>query len=160
MTLRPAALAADVHLADPVTSWTELADLLRDDWLSLRDGRDRCLIRLPDALGLVEQPGLLRARERRGLHRRGFRLQRAGGLRVWVWVPPGDEPADPRDLAASLRRWSQRSEALRTMALLAVREVLGAEVHEVRVVLLPPEEEDDDLWDDGEGAVPCPRWGG
>ena len=154
MTPRPPAPAADLlHLTDRVTSWADLADLLCDDWLSVRDGRDRCLIRLPDGLGLVERPGLLRARERRGLHRCGFRLQHAEGVRVWVWSPPDDERADPRDLAASLRQWQARSEAVRTQALRTVRDVLGAEVHEVAVVLLP-EEDDEDLWDDDDWC-PC-----
>jgi hypothetical protein len=151
------------------TSWADLADLLSDDWLSVRDGRGRCLIRLADGLGLVEQPGLLRARERRALHRCGFRLQRADGVRVWVWAPPDDPPRDPRDLAASLRRWQQRSAAVRDQALRAVREVLRADVSVVSVVLLPPEQDDpsDDWWDDctcgdctssacpGGGAGPC-----
>ena len=154
--------AADLlHPPERASSWAELADLLSDDWLSLRDGCGRCLIRLPDGLGLVEQPGRLRARERRGLHRCGFRLQRADGLRVWVWAPPNAPPLDARDLAASLRRWRERAESVRRHALRTVREVLGAEVQDVSVVLLPPEQDDggfDDGWDDdgadGRGAGP------
>ena len=154
MTPRPAAPAAPelLHLTDRVSSWDELADVLRDDWLSVRDGRDRCLIRLPDGLGLVEHPGLLHARERRGLHRSGFRLQHADGVRVWVWAPPGDERADPRDLAASLRRWQARGEAVRRQALRTVRDVLGAQVQELAVVLLP---EEDDQWEDDLDEDPC-----
>lgn len=150
MTPRPEDL---LLLSDRVTSWDELADLLCDDWLSVRDGRDRCLIRLPDGLGLVERPGLLRARERRGLHRCGFRLQRAEGVRVWAWAPPDGGPTDPRDLVASLRRWQEHSEALRAQALRTVRDVLGAEVHEVSVVRLV--EQEDDPWDDDWRSCDC-----
>ena len=153
MTPRTSAPGADLlHLPERVTSWEELADLLSGDWVSLRDGRDRGLLRLSDGLGLVEHAGSLCARERRGLHRRGFRLQQAEGLRVWVWAPPDDgPPADRRDLAASLRRWRTREEAERTQALRTVRGVLGAEAHEVSVVLLADDEDDladDDEWDD------------
>ena len=152
MTPRPPAIdAGHLHLPDRVTSWDELADLLSGDWLSVHDSRGRSLVRVPDGLVLVEHAGLLCARERRGLHGCGFRLQHAHGMRAWVWVPPDDGPVDPRDLAASLRRWRLRSEAERTLALRTVREVLGAEAHEVSIVLVADEQDglpDDDPWDD------------
>jgi hypothetical protein len=156
MTILPAALTATDLLRlpdrlDGFVSWEDLADVLHDDWLSLHDGRGRWLVRVAEGLALVEEPGLLRARERRGLHRCGFRLQRAGDLRVWVWALPQDEPPDRSlaatwDLAGLLRRWDERSAAVRGRAVATVRDVLGADLHGVSVVLLP-EPDDDDGWD-------------
>jgi hypothetical protein len=155
------AAAPGAHLLHArVRSWDELVVLLQDDWLSLRDGRDRELLRVRDGLGLVEHPGRLRARERRGLHRCGFRRQHAEGVRMWVWAPPGDPLLDPRDLPAALRRWQERDEVLRAQAVRTVRDVLGAQPHDVSVVLLP--EQEDDAWDDRDRdpsrcrAGPCP----
>lgn len=167
MTLLPAALAATdlLHLPDRLegfASWDDLADVLRDDWLSVSDGRGRWLVRVCEGLGLVEEPGLLRARERRGLHRCGFRLQRSGDLRVWVWVLAPDEPPDrvalagSRDLAGLLRRWSERSAAVRAQAVATVRDVLGADPGEVSVVLLPePDEDEDEHWDEDWDGCRC-----
>lgn len=135
MTPTPAALAADdlLRLPDRLdgSSWDELEDLLHDDWLSMHDGRDRWLLRVRDGLGLVEEPGRLRARERRALHRADFRLQRAGDLRVrtwvWVWAPPEGPPSGAGDVGASLRRWQVEVAAVRAQAVRTVRDVLRAD---------------------------------
>ena len=151
MTSLPATpLADDLHLPtrlDGLLSWAELDDVLHDDWLSVRDGRGRELIRVRDGLGLVDGPGLLRARERRALHRSGFRRERTGELRVWVWLAPDHPPPHRGDVRALLRQWQERRNAVRTLAVQVVRDVLGADLGEVCVVLLPDEDEDDG-WDE------------
>ena len=152
MTQHPAAPPAGHPPAFPdrladLPSWDDVSDVLREEWLAVHDGRDRCLVRVRDGLGLVERPRLLRARERRGLHRLGYRLQRAGDLRLWVWLLPDDPPPDQGlDLAASLRRWDLRGRLLREQAVRTVRDVLGADVEAVSVDLLPQEDEDEDCW--------------
>ena len=151
MTLLPAAPAANdpLHLLAP-RSWDELDDALHDDWLSVHDGRGRAVVRVREGLGLVELPGLLRARERRGLHRVGFRLQRARDLRVWVWLAPEAAPLDCGDVGALLRSWTARGAAVRAQAVHVLRDVLGADLPAMSVVLLPPEDDGwDDPWDDG-----------
>ena len=94
-------------------------------------------------------PAVLRARERRGLHRCGFRLERSGDLRVWVWLAPEQPPPDRADVGALLRHWTARDAAVRAQAVHVVRDVLGADLGAVSVVLLP-EDPDDDGWDDDE----------
>ena len=151
--LSPLELLTQIEPLDPLDlrSWDELDDVLRDDWLSVRDGRGRAVLRVHEGLGVVEPPGLLRARERRGLHRCGFRLERARDLRVWVWLAPEQPPPDRSDLGALLRRWTARDAAVRAQAVHVLRDVLGADVRAVSVVLLPPDDEDEDDagWDDG-----------
>lgn len=145
MTLLPAAPAAPdlLHRLD-LRSWDELDDALHDDWLSVHDGRARAVVRVRDGLGLVDRPGLLRARERRGMHRCGFRLERARGLRLRVWLAPEQPPPDSADVGALLRSWSERDAVVRGQAVHVLRDVLGADLGAVSVVLLPPEQDDQD----------------
>ena len=163
MTQRPAAHSAHHLLPDRLDgflSWDDVADVLRDEWLAVHAGHDRCLLRVRDGLSLVERPRLLRARERRGLHRLGYRLQRAGDVRLWVWLLPDEPPPDQaRDLVASLRRWDRRSRLLRERAVRTVRDVLGADVRAVLVDLLleqdEPEEDEPDCWCDPDAPCGC-----
>ena len=148
MTLLPAAPAATdlLHLLD-LRSWRELDDVLHDDWLAVHDGRGRAVVRVRDGLGVVDRPGHLRARERRGLHRCGFRLERARDLRLWVWLAPEQPPPDRTDVGALLRHWTERATAVRSQVAHVLRDVLGADPGAVCVVLLPPDDDEDDGWD-------------
>lgn len=156
MDPRPAARAAQPltlpDRVDDLLSWPEVEDVLGGPWLAVHDGRGRCLVRVRDGLGLVERPGQLRARERRGLHRCGYRLERANDLRVWVWVPAQPPPSPTFDVIAGLRRFQQHERAVRRQALRTLRDVLGADVRDVAVVLLP---EPEDEWDDLEDECCC-----
>jgi hypothetical protein len=154
MTPRPAAQPAPgpLPLRLDGLSWDDLGDLLRDEWLAVHDGATAASC-VSATVSTRRAPGTPAGRERRGLHRLGYRLQRAGDVRLWVWLLPEEPLPDPgRDLVASMRRWDQRSRLVRGQAVRTVRDVLGADVRAVSVDLLPEddeaeeEEDDPDCW--------------
>lgn len=67
--------------------WDEVWPLLTDEWMGFRDARQGLeLCHGGDGLLVYETPERrLRARQRRGLHRLGFRPGQLGPLTEWTW---------------------------------------------------------------------------
>lgn len=84
---------------DGFETWEDVWACLRDDWERVADVRQRLeLERGPDELMVVEVDRGLRARQRRDLHRLGFRPYAAVRTTVWRWdVGEAVRTADPAD---------------------------------------------------------------
>ncbi len=116
--------AQDIDLG--FASWQDLADWLSGGWFCLLTGTEPgSVFHGSDGLVVLEQPGALRARHRRGLHRSGFRPCAGEAIVAWVWRS-GDERRRPRH-----ERCDER-------AIHLLRDVFRASPHEVGV-LLPPD---------------------
>lgn len=71
---------------DDFESWEEVWACLQDDWVRVVDVRQRLeLERGADELVVVEVDRRLRARQRRELHRLGFRPRSSGRTTHWRW---------------------------------------------------------------------------
>ena len=76
----------DTDWIDGFDSWEEVWTLLQEDWRRIEDEEQRLrLDREDDELLVVEVDRHLRARQRRDLHRMGFRPVAAARVTVWQW---------------------------------------------------------------------------
>ena len=84
---------------DGFDTWEEVWRCLQDDWVRVVDVRQRLeLERDLDDLLVVEVDRRLRARQRRELHRLGFRPVPAGRVPEWRWdLVEAVRSADPAD---------------------------------------------------------------
>lgn len=81
------------ELYDDLTSWDDVAELLRDDWLEVEDVRTAMrLLCGGDDLVVIEPPGAT-AQHRRALHRAGFRRD-TDRADWWTWAPPEPDEGD------------------------------------------------------------------
>jgi hypothetical protein len=156
---------------DGFASWEEVWPLLMDDWMVLRDDRQRLEVRHGDGLLVYESPERrLRARQRRGLHRLGFRPGQLGRLTEWVWdleailastdlaafATPmermfDDWPPDARPAkVAQLRRRFGRQELLREQVQRVVHDVFRSDPTDVAIAIYrepdPWADEDEESW--------------
>ena len=138
-----------LEVVDPFLSWEELHEVLGTGWYVLRDHTLRIDLRNGlDGLAMLEPPAVLRASQRRGLHRAGFRPRTAAVPapavplhRVWLWSPFARQPHERF-------RWPTPQEDARKneQAVLVLRDILCAPLSGVS--LLP---DPDDEWPDDEG---------
>lgn len=137
--------------------WEEVWPLLTEEWMGLRDDRQGLeLCHGGDGLLVYESPGRrLRARQRRGLHRLGFRSSQLGPLTEWAWDldamlatadlsafatplecmfdawPPDRRPAK----VAQLRTRMAREELLRQQVQRVVQDVFRSDPADVEMVI-------------------------
>jgi hypothetical protein len=100
---------------DGFESWEEVETCLHDDWVRIVDVRQRLeLERDLDDLVVVEVDRRLRARQRRELHRLGFRPVPAGRCTEWRWdLVEAVRTADPDDFPHPLLSSYERMEPAR-----------------------------------------------
>lgn len=86
--------------------WEDVWAALHEDWVRIDDDAQRLrLEREDDELFVVELDRQLRARQRRGLHRMGFRPTAALRVTVWQWdVQDALQRVDLRDFSAPFER--------------------------------------------------------
>lgn len=145
----------DRLLAPGLTDWQQLgAWLQREGWESVVCPDTRALLlRDGTALLLGERADALRASQRRGLHRSGFRTPAGRGpdLTLWVWAPP---PATTPggSLLKRLERYDEEVSLCTDTAVHVLRDVLRLSLSSLLVLVADDEAEDDgwddDLWDD------------
>jgi hypothetical protein len=156
----------DDETFDDELTYTEWQPLLWDcvarAELSDRDGRMR-LLRDERGICVVEPPGRWRARERRGLHRLGFRPRALSRLTLWRWALSREELRAAAESHPLLTGEGPRTPVLERLALAFSREPLMREQLQ-RVLsdvfrfepgdlwLHLPEEEDEDWDEDDEDA--------
>lgn len=156
---------------DDFESWEEVWACLQDDWVRVVDVRQLLeLERDLDSLLVVEVDQRLRARQRRELHRLGFRPQSSGHTTHWRWdVSAAVRAADPAEFPHPLEKLYGRlppEQRPRTYNLLraklmedglvarqvrnVVQEVFRSGPTDVAVVAYRPselwDEEDDEDW--------------
>lgn len=95
---------------DGFETWEEVETCLHDDWVRVVDVRQRLeLQRDLDHLVVVEVDHRLRARQRRELHRLGFRPVPAGRCTEWRWdLVEAVRSADPADFPHPLLSFYER----------------------------------------------------
>lgn len=138
--------AVDRPLAPCVQDWTALERwLCREAWERVGGQGPAVLHRCDDALLLLERPGALRARQRRSLHRSGFRPTHEPQTRrtVWVWRPPEVACTEP---AARVARVLAGMVLQSATAVHVLRDVFGLTLASLLVTVA--DEEEDDFWDD------------
>jgi hypothetical protein len=145
---------------DDLRSWEEVECFLRERWDMVRDDATGLLLTRGDSL-LLDEPRSATAKQRRLLHRAGFRRV-ADDEPCWSWTPSVPEPSDrpglsrmpPRMRAvfeAGLNEMA-RDRARNDMAVRVLRDVFGC-VPENLVIELAAEL--DDSWDDDEDDLPA-----
>ena len=133
---------------DGFDTWEEVWSCLPADWARVVDVRQRLEVEreLDDLLVVEVGHGRLRARQRRELHRLGFRPTTSVRVTVWRWeVGPAALPdawPQPHQL---LRTRMLTEELITKQAQAVVQEVLRSSPRDVVVVL----HREPDLWDDG-----------
>lgn len=152
---------------DNFDSWDEIWDLLHDDWEWIDDVRQGFRVE-QEANGLlvVEANHRFRARDRRGLHRLGFRATSSGPVTLWRWdietelrqmdlsvfAGPLERIFDTFDPAFRQRKIDQMRTRLATAHLMTertqqvLRDVFRSQLSDVAVLLV----REDDSWDDDE----------
>lgn len=159
---------------DGFDTWEEVWPCLTDDWLRVVDLRQRLeLEREVDDLLVLEVDRRLRARQRRALHRLGFRPVSSGCVTLWRWEfekaargvdPAGfrhplraiDEGLDPSGHPCSYERRTVRmitEEVIIQQAQQVVQDVFRSSPDEVAVVVHdePVVWEDDEDWQSSTG---------
>lgn len=91
---------------DDLTSWDEVWPLLADDWVYIHDEQQRLRLENEfDHLVVREVDRTLRARQRRALHRMGFRPITRAHVTVWRWdVEAAVRRVDLEDFRTSFER--------------------------------------------------------
>lgn len=107
---------------DSFESWEEVETCLQDDWVRVVDVRQRLeLERDLDDLLVVEVDRRLRAKQRRELHRLGFRPVPAGRCTEWRWdLVEAVRTADPADFPHPLLSSYERLEPAKRPATYAL----------------------------------------
>ena len=121
---------------DGFTNWDQVWAHLQGDWAGIVDIRKRLeLVRDPDALLVVESVRQLRARQRRALHRLGFRPLADSGVTTWRWdVDEQVRTANPADFPHPLLALYEQldpDDRPPTYAVLRVRVVTEGLISEV-----------------------------
>jgi len=155
---------------DGFDTWEEVWPCLTDDWARVVDVRQRLEVeREVDDLVVVEVDRGLRARQRRELHRLGFRPVSSVRVTLWRWeaaeaarnvdpagfrhplLPEGVDPADlPRSYELLRVRWITE-ELINQQAQRVVREVFQSSPSEVAVVVHRESDVWEDEWEEDEG---------
>ena len=112
---------------------------------------------LGGGLRLTDPRDVLRAQDRRRLHRLGLRPEQGTAERSWTWEPalPGLPAGAPPGelLPVRLRSWAAREDACRSQLLAVVRDGLRLEPSQLTLLPVDDEEPDDDAWDEAWGDV-------
>lgn len=156
--------------AEDLTSWEELAELLRGDWDRVAHPSLGLSLERADGLLAFDLHGRWHARHRRGLHRLGFRALALGRVVVWKWdVEPQLRTTDlsrfanpfesifgaERSAAGAarvvrLRTSLARDHLVREQALRVLRDVFRCQPSDLGVLLVQEDDawgdEDDDVW--------------
>jgi hypothetical protein len=139
---------------DCLRTWDDLAFYLGEPWQQVRDPvADVVLTTFFDEL-LVDEPSDGTARQRRQLHRLGFRRK---GDRCWSWTPPSpprvDVPSPSSGLPAffsaagvNMRLTQAIDRARSDMAMRVLREVYGCSPEHLVVTVVNDDADDD--WED------------
>lgn len=157
----------DTAWIDGFDSWEEVWALLQDDWMRIEDDEQRLrLERDGGELVVVETDRQLRARQRRDMHRMGFRPTTAVSVTVWQWdVQDALQRVDLRDFATpfekvfdawdpaarpaklqQLRTRLASAHLLREQTQRVVREVFRSRLQDLSVTLV----EETEWWDEDE----------
>ena len=152
----PGMYSCDEEEIDELRSWDEIALYLADEWREVRDRTSELRVTRDDRSVLVYEPATATAKQRRLLHRAGFRLWAA---RSWSWTPPDPDPADvqPPPFESTLprmrERWTAsrvraaRDRALAAKALRVMRDLMSCAPEDLIVVVFVERED----WDDEVG---------
>lgn len=145
---------------DGLRTWDELIDHLGEECRQVRDGDAGAVITTDVDELLVDEPPMGRARQRRALHKLGFRRTSDG---CWSWTPSAGDlpPPSPRLPAFMAPAWTrvQRAEALdrarREMVVRVLREVYGCTPEQLIVTVVYDENLGE--WEDDEAfpALDC-----
>lgn len=138
---------------DELRSWDEVAFVLEDEWIEVRDRTTQLKVARDDRSVLVYEPAGATAKQRRLLHRAGFRTWQP---RCWSWTPPPPDPADLKPLQYEptlpwmRTRWeafrvrAERDRSLAAMALRVIRDLMGCAAEDLTVVVFVERED----WDE------------
>lgn len=146
--------SCDDEEIDDLRSWDEVAIYLEDEWMQVRDRSSGLKVTPYDGHVLVYAPAAATAKQRRLLHRAGFRLWEA---RCWAWKAPDPDPAhlvpppyDPA-LQRMRERWTAwqvraaRERALAAMALRVLRDLMSCAPEDLTVVVFVEREDWDEV---------------
>lgn len=152
---------------DGFDSWEEVWSVLHDDWVRVVDDAQRLQLHWDGhELSIVEMDRRLRARQRRSLHRMGFRPLTAAHVTLWHWdvrdalrridlrdfstpfekVFDACDPATRQQRIEQLRTRHARAHLLTEQTLRVVREVFCSQPQDLSVNVLRERE----WWEDEE----------
>ena len=144
----------DEEEIDELRSWGEVAFVLEDQWTEVRDRATGLQVARDDRSVLVYEPEMATAKQRRLLHRAGFRKWQP---QSWSWTPPDPDPADLKPLPyeptlpwmrarwEAFRMRAQRDRALAAMALRVARDLMGSAPEDLTVLVFVEGEDWDEV---------------
>jgi hypothetical protein len=143
---------------DDLRSWDEVEGYLQESWDEVRDRPSGLRVMHDDEL-LVDEPRSATAKQRRLLHRAGFRRV-PDEARSWSWTPPDPGPSGqawvsqlpPRNQARVEARYREmaRERARSEMALRVLRDVFGCAPEHLTLTVTREAEDD---WEDEEDEL-------